>query len=94
MIWLPRARIAFRHARETNSSANGALAEGIRAVQTVQSMRRETVNHNLYDDKVHDNLSAHLKSARMAQVMVPIVDTLTGAAMGIVYRTGRHAGLR
>ena len=88
MIWLPRARIAFRHARETNSSANGALAEGIRAVQTVQSMRRETVNHNLYDDKVHDNLSAHLKSARMAQVMVPIVDTLTGAAMGIVIVLG------
>ncbi len=88
MIWLPRARIAFRHARETNSSANGALAEGIRAVQTVQSMRRETVNHDLYDDKVHDNLTAHLKSARMAQVMVPIVDTLTGVAMGIVIVLG------
>ena len=88
MVWLPRARIAFRHARETNSSANGALAEGIRAVQTVQSMRRETVNHDLYDDKVHDNLTAHLKSARMAQVMVPIVDTLTGVAMGIVIVLG------
>ena len=88
MVWLPRARIAFRYARETNSSANGALAEGIRAVQTVQSMRRETVNHDLYDDKVHDNLTAHLKSARMAQVMVPIVDTLTGVAMGIVIVLG------
>ena len=88
MFWLPRARVAFRLARETNSSANGALAEGIRAVQTVQSMRRETVNHDLYDDKVRDNLYAHLKSARMAQVMVPIVDTLTGAAMGIVILLG------
>ena len=88
MIWLPRARVAFRRARETNSSANGALAEGIRAVRTVQSMRREAVNFDLYDEKVQDNLSAHLKSARMAQVMIPIVDTLTGAAMGIVIVVG------
>lgn len=88
MIWLPRARVAFRYARETNSSANGALAEGIRAVRTVQSMRRESVNFDLYDEKVQENLKSHLKSAQMAQVMVPIVDTLTGAAMGIVIVVG------
>ena len=88
IIWLPRARVVFRRARETNSSANGALAEGIRAVRTVQSMRREAVNFDLYDEKVRDNLDAHLKSAQMAQVMVPIVDTLTGAAMGIVIVVG------
>ena len=88
IFWLPRARIAFRYARETNSIANGALAEGIRSVRTVQSMRREAVNYQLYDKKVKENLSAHLKSARMAQVMVPVVDTLTGAAMGIVILVG------
>ncbi|MBT5943192.1 MAG: ABC transporter ATP-binding protein [Rhodospirillaceae bacterium] len=88
MIWLPRARVAFRRARETNSTANGALAEGIRAVRTVQSMRREAVNFDLYDEKVQENLGAHLKSAKMAQVMVPIVDTLTGAAMGVVIVVG------
>ena len=88
IIWLPRARRAFRRARETNSIANGALAEGIRAVRTVQGMRREAVNFDLYDEKVQDNLGAHLKSAQMAQIMVPIVDTLTGAAMGIVIVLG------
>ncbi len=88
IVWLPRARQAFRRARETNSSANGALAEGIRAVRTVQGMRREAVNFDLYDEKAHDNLRAHLKSAQMAQIMVPIVDTLTGAAMGIVIVLG------
>ena len=88
IFWLPRARIAFRYARETNSIANGALAEGIRSVRTVQSMRRECVNYHLYNKKVEENLSAHLKSARMAQVMVPVVDTLTGAAMGIVILVG------
>ena len=88
LLWLPRARVAFRRARETNSIANGALAEGIHAVRTVQGMGRESVNFALYDDKVRQNLAAHLRSAKFAQAMVPVVDTLTGAAMGIVVVVG------
>ena len=88
LIWLPRARVAFRRARETNSITNGALAEGIHAVRTVQGMAREDVNFTLYDDKAKDNLRAHLRSAKFAQAMVPVVDTLTGAAMGVVIVVG------
>ena len=88
LIWLPRARHAFRRARETNSITNGALAEGIHAVRTVQGMGRETINFALYQDKAQENLAAHLRSAKFAQAMVPIVDTLTGAAMGIVVVVG------
>lgn len=88
LIWLPRARLAFRRARETNSITNGALAEGIHAVRTVQGMGREAVNFALYQDKARENLGAHLRSAKFAQAMVPIVDTLTGAAMGIVVVVG------
>ncbi|MCY4441477.1 MAG: ABC transporter ATP-binding protein, partial [Deltaproteobacteria bacterium] len=88
LVWLPRARAAFRYARETNSIANGALAEGIHAVRTVQGMRREAVNFELYDEKATENLNAHLRSAQFAQVMVPIVDTLTGAALGVVIVVG------
>ena len=88
LIWLPRARRAFRRARETNSTANGALAEGIHAVRTVQGMRREAVNSELYGDKAKENLETHLLSAKYAQTMVPIVDTLTGAAMAIVIVIG------
>ena len=88
VVWLPRARRAFRRARETNSVANGALAEGIHAVRTVQGMRREALNFDLYGDKAGENLRAHLRSAKFAQVMVPIVDALTGAAMAIVIVIG------
>ncbi|MBT4485890.1 MAG: ABC transporter ATP-binding protein [Rhodospirillaceae bacterium] len=88
LIWLPRARLAFRRARETNSITNGALAEGIHAVRTVQGMGREAVNFALYGDKARENLAAHLRSAKFAQAMVPVVDTLTGAAMGIVVVVG------
>jgi ATP-binding cassette subfamily B protein len=86
--WLPRARDAFMAAHETNSVANGALAEGIHGVRTVQSMGRQQLNLRLYDDKAHNNLRSHLRAAKYAQVMVPIVDTLTGVAMAVVIVVG------
>ncbi|BCH19603.1 ABC transporter ATP-binding protein [Mesorhizobium sp. L-2-11] len=88
VFWLPRAKVAFMAAHETNSIANGALAEGIHGVRTVQSLERQHVNFDLYDEKVLANLNAHLRSARYAQVMVPIVDTLTGFAMATVIVVG------
>ncbi|MCP4384739.1 MAG: ABC transporter ATP-binding protein, partial [Hyphomicrobiales bacterium] len=86
--WLPAARRAFMAAHETNSTTNGALAEGIHGVRTVQGMDRQQVNFDLYDDKAHANLRAHLRASRFAQVMVPIVDTLTGIAMAVVIVVG------
>ncbi|WP_011581987.1 MULTISPECIES: ABC transporter ATP-binding protein [Chelativorans] len=88
LFWLPRARNAFMAAHETNSVANGALAEAIHGVRAVQSMGRQQVNFTLYDDKAHANLRTHLTAARYAQVMVPIVDLLTGFAMAIVIVVG------
>ena len=88
IVWLPHARRAFLRARETISVTNGALAEAIHGVRTVQGMTREPVNFDLYDDKARENLRANLKATKLAQVMVPIVDTLTGGAMAIVVIVG------
>ncbi|CCV09346.1 ABC transporter related protein [Mesorhizobium metallidurans STM 2683] len=88
IVWLPRAREAFMAAQETNSVVNGALAEAIQGVRTVQSMDRQYVNFVLYDDKAHADLTTHLTAARYAQVMVPIVDGLTGLAMAVVIVVG------
>jgi ATP-binding cassette subfamily B multidrug efflux pump len=88
LFWLPPAKRAFMAAHETNSIANGALAEGINGVRTVQSLSRQRVNFMLYDDKAWDNLKSHLTAARYSQVMVPIVDTLTGIAMAVVIVVG------
>ncbi|GHA34633.1 multidrug ABC transporter [Devosia pacifica] len=88
IFWLPRARKAFMRAHETNSLTNGALAEGIHGVRAVQSMDRQQVNFQLFDDKAHQNLKTHLIASRYAQVMVPIVDTLTGMAMAVVVVVG------
>ena len=88
IFWLPLARDAFIKAHETNSAVNGALAEGIHAVRTVQGMGREEVNARLYRGKVLANLATHLHAARLAQVLVPVVDTLTGLAMALVVVLG------
>jgi ATP-binding cassette subfamily B protein len=93
LIWLPRARRAFLRARVTSSTLNGALAEGINGVRTVQGMGREAVNLRLFEEKVEDNLDAQLRGTWLAQIMVPIVDTLTGTAMGIVVVAGGIAVL-
>lgn len=88
LFWLPLARKSFMAAHETNSVAAGALAEAIHGVRAVQSMDRQGVNFTLYDDKAHANLLTHLTAARYAQVMVPIVDSLTGVAMALVIVVG------
>jgi ATP-binding cassette subfamily B protein len=88
LFWLPRARKSFMAAHETNSIANGALAEAIHGVRAVQSMDRQSVNFVLYDDKARANLNTHLNAAKYAQVMVPIVDSLTGLAMALVVVVG------
>jgi ATP-binding cassette subfamily B multidrug efflux pump len=88
IVWLPRARVAFMAAHETNSVTNGALAEAIQGVRAVQSMDRQHINFTLYVDKAKANLAAHLTAARHAQIMVPIIDSLTGIAMAVVIVIG------
>ena len=88
MVWLPHARRTFLRAREASSIANGAMAEAINGVRTVQEAGRELVNLNLYHDKAHDNLVAQSRAVMIAQMIIPIVDTLTGMATGIVVVVG------
>jgi len=87
-IWLPAAKRAFIRARETSSIVNSALAENINGVRTVQEMSREGFNFAAFREKAANNYRAHVRATRLAQVMVPTVDTLTGAAMAIVIVVG------
>jgi ATP-binding cassette subfamily B protein len=88
ILWLPHARRAFLRARETSSTLNGALAENVHGIRTIQAMVRESVNRDLFAEKADENLKAYLRASRFSNMMVPIVDTLTGVAMGIVVLAG------
>ncbi len=56
MIWLPMAKKAFLRARQTSSIVNGALAENVNGVRTVQGMLREGINFESFEGKARDNL--------------------------------------
>jgi ATP-binding cassette subfamily B protein len=91
VVWLPWARRKFSRAREASSSVNAALAENISGIRTVQENRREGRNFDLYKIRARENLDAQIGSSRASQIMVPAVDILTGAAMGVIVVAGGAA---
>ena len=88
ILWLTRARSAFMAAHEANSITNGALAEAIHGVRAVQAMDRTKLNSELYGQLVDNTFKAQLRASKLSQVMIPIVDTLTGSAMAVVALAG------
>ncbi len=88
MVWLPMARRAFLHARETSSAVNAALAENVHGIRAIQELGREGVNLDLFEEMAADNRNAHLRASRFANVLIPVVDLLTGCAMAIVVIVG------
>ena len=92
-VWLPYSKATFRLARDASSIANGALAENINGVRTVQESRREALNFELYEEKARANFDAAVKSSWLAQIMTPTVDILTGVAMAFVIVVGGEEAL-
>ena len=88
VLWLAKARAAFLAAHEANSVTNGALAEAIHGVRAVQAMGRARVNADLYAELADRTYHAQLRASRLAQIMIPIVDSLTGIAMATVVVAG------
>ena len=84
MVWLPRARKAFLYSRETSSATNGALAESVHGVRAVQELGREDINFDLFREKALENLRAHCRASEFTNVLIPIVDGLTGLAMAVI----------
>jgi ATP-binding cassette subfamily B protein len=87
-IWLPYSKKTFREARDASSIANGALAENINGVRTVQETRREAMNFELYEERALANFKAQAGASWIAQVMTPTVDILTGVAMAFIIVVG------
>ena len=75
-------------AREASSATNGALAENVHGIRAIQELTREPLNADLFEEKARRNLNTHLCASAFTNVMIPIVDTLTGAAMAIIIVIG------
>lgn len=88
IVWLPYARKAFMRARETSSIMHGALNENVNGVRVVQGMVRERANLEFYNELTTDNFNSQMWATKMGQMLVPIVDLLTGGALAIVIVVG------
>src|SRR5262249_25463480 len=86
--YLPFNKKAFRAARDASAIANGALAENISGVRTVQETRREAMNFELYEEKAEATMTTQIQSAALAALMSPTVSILTGIAMAIIIVVG------
>ncbi|HVM99651.1 MAG TPA: ABC transporter ATP-binding protein [Caulobacteraceae bacterium] len=87
-VWLPFSKKTFRAARDASSIANGALAENINGIRTVQETRREAMNFELYEEKARDFMKTSVDSAGIAALMTPTVSILTGFAMAVIIVIG------
>ena len=87
-VYLPYNKKAFRAARDASAIANGALAENISGVRTVQETRREAMNFELYEEKARATMATQITSAALAALMSPTVSILTGVAMAIIIVVG------
>ena len=82
-VWQPLAKEAFMRVRRAAAIVNGALNENITGVRVVQSMNRQDRNLELFDRQSHEVLGANLQAGRLSASLVPPVDILTAAAIGL-----------
>jgi ATP-binding cassette, subfamily B, multidrug efflux pump len=90
-LWVPRVRDTFRRAKDASSIVNAALAENINGIRTVLGARREERNADAFEQKVAANRDAQIASAWAAQIMVPTIEVLTGAAQAVIVLAGGYA---
>jgi len=87
-IWQKYARRAFTRVRRAIAIVNAQLQEDISGVRVVQSLSREEVNFERFDDVNRRNLNVNISAERVAAVMRPLVQILTAVGMALVILFG------
>lgn len=84
VIWQNYARRTFIRVRQAIAEVNDNLQETISGVRVVQSLSRENVNMEKFDDVNKAHLDANVDAARAQAVMMPTVQILTDASYILV----------
>jgi ATP-binding cassette subfamily B protein len=84
MVWQKYARTAFMKVRQAISVVNADLQENISGARVIQSLSREKVNFQRFDNLNEANLDANLQATRLSAGLQPIVELLTGASIALV----------
>ncbi len=86
-FWQMYAQQSFRRTRAAISLVNATLQENISGMRVIQSLGRETRNSADFDDLNRYNLETNLSSARVAALILPLVEVVAAVAtaLAIIY---------
>jgi ATP-binding cassette subfamily B protein len=84
IVWQKYSKIAFLKVRTAISIVNANLQENISGARVIQSLSREDVNFQRFDNMNEDNFDANVSATRMSGGLQPIVELLMGLAIAIV----------
>ena len=84
IVWQNYSKTAFLKVRTAISIVNANLQENISGARVIQSLSREDVNFQRFDNMNEANFDANVSATRMAGGLQPIVELLMGAAVALV----------
>ncbi len=89
-MWQKHARRAFIRVRRAIAVVNAQLQEGISGVRVTQSLSREDINFEQFDNVNKSHLSANIDAAKLTSVMMPIGQIMAAIATGLVIVFGGY----
>ncbi len=89
-IWQKYARRAFVRVRQAIAVVNDQLQESISGVRVVQSLSREQVNLQQFDDVNRAHLDANIDAVRLQALMMPTVQITTAVAYALLIVFGGY----
>jgi ATP-binding cassette subfamily B protein len=92
--WQRLAKSAFIDIRRAIAIVNGRLQQNIAGVRVVQSLNREELNLEQFDEVNKNHLDANLRAARLAGFLMPTVELLTAISLVLVILVGGNMVLR
>jgi len=87
-IWQKYARRAFIRVRRAIATVNAQLQEGIAGVRVTQSLTREDVNSEQFENVNREHFTANVEAARLQAAMWPMVEILTAVGTALVIYFG------
>lgn len=93
-FWQGFARRAYLRVRRAIAAVNSALQENISGVRVVQSMGRENLNLQRFDDLNRKHLDTNLKASRLSAAVLPTVEVISAIAIALVVIYGGQQALR
>lgn len=88
IFWQSKARKYFIKVRRAISVVNGALQENISGIRVIQSLSREELNSQRFDQVNQAHFEANITSARLSAGMMPAVELLVAAATALIIMFG------